>query len=147
VQSVDGLGTGGHQILASLGQQVQDRCLVLDGDLPQSRAAPGGDGHGDRVVGVALAAMANRQYPHPGGQLGRHLQDLFAVADQPLGQRPADAMGTFDRPAALRPLRVLSIVQLDLDAQGQAACHERARLSGLPRCRADNHGHNISLTT
>jgi hypothetical protein len=41
--------------------------------------------------------MADRQHPHPGGQLGRHVQDLFAVADQPLGQRPADAVGAFDR--------------------------------------------------
>jgi hypothetical protein len=28
--------------------------------------------------------MAHRQHPHPGGQLGRHVDHLLAVADQPL---------------------------------------------------------------
>jgi hypothetical protein len=40
----------------------------------------------------------------PGGQLGRHVHDLLPVADQPLGQRPADAVGAFDRPTSLLPL-------------------------------------------
>jgi hypothetical protein len=53
--------------------------------------------------GVALAAVADRQHPHPGGQLGRHVQDRFAVADQPLGVGSADAVGALDCPAALRP--------------------------------------------
>jgi hypothetical protein len=35
VQPVDGLGAGGDQILATLGQQVQHHRLVLDTDLPQ----------------------------------------------------------------------------------------------------------------
>ena len=35
VEPVDGLGAGGDQVLAPLGQQMQDRCLVLDLDLPQ----------------------------------------------------------------------------------------------------------------
>jgi hypothetical protein len=44
--------------------------------------------------GIALAAVADRQHPHPGGgQGGRHVQDLFAVADQPLGQLPTDPGG------------------------------------------------------
>src|SRR5207249_12015081 len=64
----------------------------------------GGDGYGDCVVGVALAAVADRQHPHPGGQLGRHVQNLFAVADQPLGQRPADPMRALHRPASILPL-------------------------------------------
>jgi hypothetical protein len=59
VQPVDGLGAGGDQVLAPLGQQVQPRRLVLDADLPQGRGAAGGDGHRDRVVGVALAAMTD----------------------------------------------------------------------------------------
>jgi hypothetical protein len=47
--------------------------------------------------------MPHQLDPHPGGQLGRHIQDLFAVAGQPLGQGPADAVSALHRPAALRP--------------------------------------------
>ena len=42
-------------------------------------------------MGVDLAAVADRQDPDPGGQLGRHIQDLLAVADQPMSQHPAEA--------------------------------------------------------
>jgi hypothetical protein len=103
VQPVEGLGPGGHQILAPLGQQVQHHRLVLDADLPQPDNVAGGDGYRDRVVGVALAAVADRQHPDSGGQLGRHVQDLLAVADQPLGQGPADAVRAFHRPTPVRP--------------------------------------------
>jgi hypothetical protein len=101
--AVDGLGAGGDQVLTPLGQQVQHYCLVLDTDPAQLRDALRGDRHRDRVVWVARAAMPDRQHPHPGGQLGRHVQDLFAVADQPLGQRPTQPVGALDRPAALGP--------------------------------------------
>ena len=104
VQPVDGLGGGGHQVLAALGQQVQHHRLVLHANLPQPDSVAGGDCHRDGVVGVALAAVADRQHPHPGGQLGRHVQNLFAVADQPLGQRPADPMRALHRPASILPL-------------------------------------------
>jgi hypothetical protein len=103
MQPVDGLGPRGHQVLAALGQQVQDHRLVLDADLARGRDTAGGDRDRDRVVGVALAAVADRQHPHPGGQLGRHIQDLLAVTDQPLGQRPTDAVGALHRPTALWP--------------------------------------------
>jgi hypothetical protein len=70
VEPVDGLGPGGDQVLAALGQQVKHHRLVLHADLPQPDSVAGGDGHRDRVVAVALAAVANRQHPHPGSQLG-----------------------------------------------------------------------------
>jgi hypothetical protein len=57
VQPVDGLGAGGDQVLAPLGQQVQHHRLVLDPDLAQLRGVAGGDRHRDRITGVALAAM------------------------------------------------------------------------------------------
>jgi hypothetical protein len=63
----------------------------------------GGGRHRDRIIGVARAAVADREDPHPGGQLGRHVQDRLAVASQPLRQGSADAVGALDRPAALRP--------------------------------------------
>jgi hypothetical protein len=66
-------GAGGDQVLAPLGQQVQHHRLVLDADLSQGRDTAGGDGYGDCVVGVALAAVPGRQHPDPGGQFGRHV--------------------------------------------------------------------------
>jgi hypothetical protein len=45
VQPVDGLGAGGHQVLAVLGQQVQHRRLVFDTNLAQTRSIVGGDRH------------------------------------------------------------------------------------------------------
>jgi hypothetical protein len=47
--------------------------------------------------------VSGRQHPHPGGQLGRHVQDVLAVSDQPLGQWPAHPAGALHRPAPLRP--------------------------------------------
>jgi hypothetical protein len=93
----------GHQVLASLGQQVQHHRLVLHADLPQGQDAAGGDRDRDRISGVAPAAVADRQHPHPGGQLGWHVQDLLAVANQPLGQRPSEAVSTLHRPTPVRP--------------------------------------------
>jgi hypothetical protein len=93
----------GHQVLASLGQQVQHHRLVLHADLPQGQDAAGGDRDRDRISGVAPAAVADRQHPHPGGQLGWHVQDLLAVANQPLGQRPPEAVSALNRPTPVRP--------------------------------------------
>jgi hypothetical protein len=85
------------------GQQVQHHRLVLDADGPQPGGATGGDRDRDGVVGVGLAAVAGGQHPHPGSQLGRHVQHLLAVGDQPLGERPADAVRALDRPMSVVP--------------------------------------------
>jgi hypothetical protein len=57
MEPVDGLGAGGDQVLAALGQQVQHHRLVLHADLPQLGGAAGGDRHRDRIIGIALAAL------------------------------------------------------------------------------------------
>jgi hypothetical protein len=57
VQPVDGLGAGGDQVLAAFGQQVQDRCLVLDANLAQGWDAAGSEGDRDRVKGVGHAVV------------------------------------------------------------------------------------------
>ena len=57
----------------------------------------------DRVAGVVLAAVAGGQLPHPSGELGRHVDDLFAVGDELLSEDSADPGGAFDRPTPLRP--------------------------------------------
>ena len=89
VQPVQGLGTRGDQVVAPVRQQPQDRGLVLDVDLVQALAALGGQGDRDRVTGVVFAAVAGGQLPHPGGELGRDVDDLFAVGDQLLGEQLA----------------------------------------------------------
>src|SRR5215211_5296369 len=101
-------------------------------------------------MGVALAAMAGRQDPHSGGQFGRHIEDLFAVADQPLGQRPADAVGTLDRPAALRPAPgPLAQLPVAVQGRGDTLLTEQAAMlvedgggvGGLVGVDADHHRH------
>jgi hypothetical protein len=150
MQPVDGLGAPGDQVLPPLGQQLQHHRLVLDADPPQLGGAAGGDRHRDRVVSIALAAMADRQHPHPGSQLGRHVQDLLAVADQPLGHCAADAVGALDRPAALRPaLGPLAQLLVAVDggedallAEQLAVLVERGRgVGGLVGVDADHHRH------
>jgi hypothetical protein len=47
-----------------------------------------------RVMGVALAAVTGVQQPCPGGQLGRHIEHVFAGLQQPLRQRPGDSHAT-----------------------------------------------------
>jgi hypothetical protein len=79
----------------------------------------GGQGDRDGVVGVALAAVAGRQQPHPGGQLGGRVEDWFTLADQLLGEGAAKAAGPStaqrrsgqrlaQRPSAYEPVRVLA---------------------------------------
>jgi hypothetical protein len=77
--------------------------VVLEANLAKPFGPKGG--HGDRhgVVGVALAAVAGRQQPHPGGQLGGHVEDRFPLADQLLGEPAAQAAGTLNGPAPLGP--------------------------------------------
>jgi hypothetical protein len=44
----------------------------------------GGDAHRGGVVGVGLAAVAHRQHPDPGGELGGNVEDGVAFGDQSL---------------------------------------------------------------
>ena len=102
------------------------------------------------VSGVALAAVPDWQHSHPGGQLGRHVQDLFAVADQPLGHGSPDTVDALDRPAALRPAagppaQLLIAVQGGGDtllAEQLAVLVERGGgVGGLVRVDPDRDGH------
>ena len=47
---------------------------------------------------VGLTALAGGEHPGPGGQLRGYVQDGLAVGDQALGDVPADAATTLDRP-------------------------------------------------
>jgi hypothetical protein len=103
MEPVEGPGALTDQVVAAVRQQPQDGRVVLEADLAKARGPKGGHRHRDRVVGIALAAVAGRQQPHPGGQLGRHVHHQLAVADQLLREPAAKAAGALHRPAALGP--------------------------------------------
>ena len=58
-----------------------------------------------RVVGVGLAVVAGVEQPDPGRELRRDVDDLLAVLEESLRQRPAGSVAALDRPDPLRPGR------------------------------------------
>jgi hypothetical protein len=50
-----------------------------------------------RVVGVGLALVAGVEEPRAGRQLRGDVNDVLAVREQPLRQRPAGAVAALDR--------------------------------------------------
>ena len=90
---------------APVDQQLQHLELLVGDD----RAQPGHPGADQRdrvrVGGVGLAALPGREHPRPRGQLRRHVHDVLAVGEQPVGDVPADALAALDRPDPLRPRR------------------------------------------
>ena len=54
-------------------------------------------------MGVGLAVVAGVEQPDPGGELRRDVDDLLAVLEEPLRQRPAGTVAALDRPDPLRP--------------------------------------------
>jgi hypothetical protein len=88
---------------------MQHHRVALDADLAKLGRALSGDRDRDRIIGVGLTAVANRQHPHPGGQLGRHVHHLFLAGDQLLSQCPSDPMCALHR---LRCHHVLAEIEL-----------------------------------
>jgi hypothetical protein len=58
-----------------------------------------------RVVRIGLAVVAGVEQPRAGRELGRHVDHVLAVGQQPLRQRSAGAVAALDRPHPLRPWR------------------------------------------
>ncbi|HVD89361.1 MAG TPA: hypothetical protein VNB91_10755, partial [Jatrophihabitantaceae bacterium] len=62
---------------------------------------------GDRdragVIVVVLVDLPGVQEPYPGGQLRRHVQDVFPGGDQLLSQQQSQPAGALDRPGPSRP--------------------------------------------
>ena len=103
MEPIQGPGALTDQVVAAVREQPQHGRVVLEADLAELSGPMGGHRHRDGVVGVALAAVAGRQKPHPGGQLGRHVNDRFTVADQLLREGAAQAAGALHGPAPLGP--------------------------------------------
>ena len=96
-------GAFAGQVVAAFGQQPQDGGLVLSRHDPQRRMVQGDLGDAGRVGGVGLAATAGRKQPGPGGQGGRHVQDLFAGGGQLLGDGSSQPIGALDGEPPGRP--------------------------------------------
>ena len=94
------------QFIAAVDQQPQHHQVARrQSTCTQAAAVAQGDHHDRvRVGGVGLAALPGVEHPHPRGQLRRHVQHRLAVGEQPLRERPADAVSALDRPHPPRPL-------------------------------------------
>ena len=103
MEPVEDAGAFAGQVVAAFDEQPQDRGLVFSGHRPQRRAVEGDLGDAGRVGGVGLAAPASAKQPGPGGQGGRHVQDLFAGGGQLLGDGPSQPEGTLNREPPGRP--------------------------------------------
>jgi len=91
------------QVVATFGHQPQDGGLVLGRHDPQHRIVQGDLGDTGRIRGVGLAATAGVQQPGPGGQGGRHVQDLLADGGQLLSDGSSQPVGALDREPPHRP--------------------------------------------
>jgi hypothetical protein len=80
----------GHRPAQPASIQVQRHRVALHANLPRPGTLAG-DRDRDRIVGIGLAAVADRQHPAPGRPAGRNVQHLFPISDQQaVQQRAAD---------------------------------------------------------
>jgi hypothetical protein len=105
VQLADHAGVIFTQGAPPVGQDPQHRQLGVAGHGAQPAHAGGGQRDRVRVGGVGLAALPGGKYPYPGRQLGRHVDDSFAIGEQPVRHVPADTLASLNCPDPLRPRR------------------------------------------
>ena len=109
---------------AAVDQDPQHGELFVVDHRPQP-GHPGADQRDRvRVGGVGLAALPGREHPGPGRQLGRDVDDLLAVGEQPVGDVLADARRS---PRSPRPGPATA---------GRSAASRRSRRG---RCRTGHH--------
>jgi len=65
--------------------------------------AQGSDRDRAGVVRVVLVDLPGVEQPHPGSELGLHVQHALACGDQLLSEQMTQAAGTLNSPAALGP--------------------------------------------
>jgi hypothetical protein len=105
VQPAGDLGPGAAQVAVALGPHLQHRRVIVGLDLAAGRRAQRRDSDRPGVVGVVLVHRPIRQQPHPGAQLGLHVQDPLTRGQQLLGQQVTQAARALDGPGPLRPGR------------------------------------------
>jgi hypothetical protein len=79
--------------------------MILGEHRALGRGPQCGDRHREGVIRVVLAGVPGLQQPHPGRQLGRHVQHLLTGGDQLLRQQAPQPGGALHRPGPLRPRR------------------------------------------
>ncbi len=134
VQPAGDLVAGPGQVPVPLGPDLQHRGVVLGGHRAPGRGAQRRDRHRQGIVRVVLVGVPGLQQPHPGGQLGRHIQHPLPGGDQLLGQQVAQPGGALHRPGPLRPRRRPRQQLLRL---GRAGTHPQ--LAQRLLTRADRH--------
>jgi hypothetical protein len=92
------------ELVAAVRQQPQHGGVVLGGDASQIRVVQRGGRDRGRVGVVGLASVSGVEHADSGGEFGGHVDDVLAAGDQLLGEQPAEPVGAFDGPSAVRPL-------------------------------------------
>ena len=79
--------------------------MILGEHRAPGRGAQRRDRHREGIVGIVLIGVPGLQQPHPGGQLGRHIQHLLPGGNQLLGQQMPQPVRTLHspRPAPATP--------------------------------------------
>src|SRR3569833_400331 len=98
MQSADDFGAGPAELVAAVDQRPQSDRGVVYGNLPQTGGAQGDHGDAAGIDRVGLAALTGSEDPRPSRQFRRYVHHGFAVGDQPLGDRTADATAPLHGP-------------------------------------------------
>ncbi|WUO09235.1 hypothetical protein OG985_47550 [Streptomyces sp. NBC_00289] len=103
MEAVDDAGAFVDQVIVPLGQQPQDRRLVLRLHLAQVVPEEGDLRDVQGVGCIGLAVPAGGQEPGPGGKGGGHVHHMLAGGGQLLGEAAAESFGTLYGEAVLGP--------------------------------------------
>jgi hypothetical protein len=102
MQATGGLVAGPGQVPVPLGPDLQHGGVVLSDHWALGLGAKRRDRHREGVIRVVLVGVPGLEQPHPGGQLGRHVQRAGSPGQRrPPPPRPAPATPP-PTPAAFR---------------------------------------------
>jgi len=103
LEPVDGLDTPAAQRFAPVGEHPRGFEFAVDLQDTQSLGSDRDDRDRVSIARVGLAVVAGVEQPHPGSELGRHVQDALTGLQEPLGQWSTGAVGALHCPDPLRP--------------------------------------------
>jgi hypothetical protein len=156
VQPAGDLGAGPAQVPVPPGPDLQHRRVIIGPDRQAGSRAQRRDGDRAGIAGIIFVHRSRGQQPHPGGQLGLHVQHPLPGGHQLLRQQVPQAGGAFYRPGPLRPGLRPGQQPLRLRGAGphpqqshpnliRADRHRRVR--ALMRVHADHHRrHHLPLS-
>ncbi len=84
LEPVDDLDPQVGQLVTTIGEHPQRLELTITGKDSQARGADSDDRDRVCVQRVGLAVVAGVEEPHPGRQLGRHVDNMLAGLDKAL---------------------------------------------------------------